>query len=108
MTYYPDKFAIIKIITAEDTIFKVFASFYGGYLNGDSWKINSGIDKVHQIEGMLCFVGYSGSEYCCHPSTYGLSAYSSSILNRLISEAKDAGFTIELLEDTDWVEFFSN
>ena len=38
--YTPDKWIVVKIEGGEFPLtYKVFACWYGGYLNGDSWKI---------------------------------------------------------------------
>ena len=41
----PDKWVVIKILDNEH---KIFASWAGGYLDGDRWKLNSGITKVEE------------------------------------------------------------
>ena len=45
--HMPDSWVIIKIsgIEAKD-FYKVLAGWSGSYLYGDSWRMNSGIDKV--------------------------------------------------------------
>lgn len=72
--YVPDRWSIIKCVHPDNDgpIYKVMGSWYGGYLNGDSWRINSGITKITETEDKFIFAGYSGSEYVCHKSTYGM------------------------------------
>ena len=104
MEYVPDRWVVIKITPAEgDPHYRVFASFYGGYLNGDSWKMNSGITSVEETEKDYLFSGSSGSCYRCSKDAYGMSSYSASILNQLIKE--NAGIISgELPETTNWME----
>lgn len=104
--YRPDKWVVVKII-GKDTppIHKVFASWYGGYLDGDSWKLNSGITKVTEEENMYYFDGSSGSVYECHKGCYGTNLYGQGILNNLISKIEQAGGTCVILpEETNWIE----
>lgn len=79
MNYTPDRWVIVEITKKDgsprDTIHKVFGGWYGGYTSGDSWKLNSGIEKVTQDEGYYYFHGSSGSIYQCHKSAECMSAY---------------------------------
>lgn len=63
--YNPDKWVIIEITNQETkkVHHRVFASWSGGYLSGDSWKMNSGITAVTADENYYHFDGYSGSTY---------------------------------------------
>ena len=78
--YTPDKWVVIKITTPDETLYKVAASFYGGYAYGDSWKINSGIVSVTEIKDYYYFLGYSGSVYRCYKHNYGVSLLMHSVL----------------------------
>ena len=65
----PDSWVIIKITGIEEKdFFKVLAGWSGGYLDGDSWRMNSGIDKVEFDGEYYSFIGSSGSVYKCHKS----------------------------------------
>ena len=57
--YQPDLWVVLKI----GDMYKVFGSWYGGYLHGDSWRLNSGIREVKIIDNKIEFHGYSGSVY---------------------------------------------
>jgi hypothetical protein len=108
----PDKWVILKITLKDSTepIYKVFATWYGGYLGADSWRMNSGIVHVEESDNYYAFHGHSGSIYTCNksPNCYGTSGYSSGILNNMITKVNesDAG-TVEVLDgDTNWMELF--
>jgi len=75
----PDKWLIIKF---KDS-FRVFATWSGGYLSSDCWRINSGIKEVKEESNRWIFIGESGSEYSCSKNSYGTTAYGGSILNSL-------------------------
>ncbi len=75
-----DYWCIIKIPNKEP-IYKVFATWKGGYLGSDSWKANSGIEKVIDKETHYEIIGFSGSIYICYKTAYGTTSYGVSILN---------------------------
>ena len=99
--YTPDRWVVLKMPYPSETIHKVFSGWYGGYLDGDSWRLNSGIKNVtNDKNGTLHFYGYSGNVVIVHPSTYGLSGYMAQVLASFEQQLEG----IELLpEDTDWL-----
>ena len=102
----PDKWIVVRI-TRKDcpVIHKVFASWYGGYLGSDSWKLNSGIVRAYNEGNCFVFDGRSGSTYICHKGTYGSNAYGYGVLETMIERAKQNGISIEILpEETNWLE----
>jgi hypothetical protein len=94
----PEKWVIIKL---SNNYYKVFGTWTGGYLGGDSWKLNSGINKVKQDKKFYYFIGVSGSCYKCHKKGYGIAtSYGLDILNKIIKQGKEQ---VELMEDVkDW------
>jgi hypothetical protein len=107
----PDRWVVVKIttpvkITTSDSFFyKVFASWAGGYLDGDAWQINSGIKSVSSDDSNYIFDGFSGSKYVCDKDSYGFAtSYANSVLERMIKRAQEIGVKMELLENsTDWL-----
>ena len=55
--YNPDRWVILKLINNQKTIYKVLGGWFGGYLQGDSWRINSGITKVELDGDVYKFYG---------------------------------------------------
>jgi hypothetical protein len=104
MTYTPDKWVVVKIEGKDIPLtYKVFACWYGGYLNGDSWKMNSGIKKATKKKNCWFFKGFSGSVYECHEGRYGTNMYGGGVLESFIERAKEVNTIIEVLdEETDW------
>ena len=101
--YVPDRWMLVKITNANsESHYRVFASWYGGYLGSDSWKLNSGVTRVDEDEHTYQFHGSSGSVYECHKSAYGISGYGMGVLSNMIAEGQKSGIVIEMLpHDTD-------
>lgn len=103
-TYTPDRWVVVKIEGKDvPLVYKVFACWYGGFLNGDSWKMNSGIKKVRKMKKYWLFDGFSGSIYQCHSEAYGTNMYGAGVLNNFIEKAKEVDTIIEVLDEkTNW------
>lgn len=99
--YTPDNWVVIKI-KGDDPHYRVLAGWSGGYLDGDSWRMNSGIVKVTDEGSRLFFYGHSGSTYSCGKESYGLRMNNAYVWDKLKSLHQDK---VELMpEDTDWLE----
>ena len=94
----PERWVIVKL---PNNYYKVFGTWAGGYLDGDRWRLNSGISKVEQDENFYYFIGFSGSCYKCHKKAYGIAtSYGLDVLNKRIEQGNGQ---IELMEDVvDW------
>lgn len=106
----PDRWVIIKITSEDEVSYKVFATWFGGYLDGDSWKVNSGIVRVEEEGDYLKFFGHSGSCYECpkSESTYGTNFYTQGVLDNMISKSTELGHQMELMpSDTDWMNLIN-
>jgi len=98
--YYPDNWVVLKIDTKDYVIYKVLAGWNGGYTQGGSWRMNSGITKVEDNGNSWKLYGHSGSCYVCHKTQYQLRMNSAGIYNEL---KKQFGDMVEILpEGTDW------
>lgn len=68
-TYNPDCWVLIKLKNIKPDIehLRVVAGWFGGYTQGSSWKINSGIVdyKYDDVSETYTFMGNSGSSYIC-------------------------------------------
>ena len=110
--YLPDSWVELKINHEGQTLYKVLGGCSGGYLDGDSWRMNSGIVSVETFGDLYGFYGFtfgdlygfyglSGSVYWCRQGAYGLTMATSGIYNKLKERVGDA---VELMpEDTDWM-----
>ena len=100
--YKPDKWLLVKITSTatNQSHYRVFACWYGGYLGADSWQMNSGITKVTESQDLYFFEGSSGSIYSCVKGCYGMSGYGHSVLSGLIEKGVDEGLIIEMLDES--------
>jgi hypothetical protein len=102
----PDNWVVLKMKKGDEKpTYKIFASWLGGYLDGDQWKMNSGITKVDEHDTYIDFHGYSGSVYRCIKGTYGTgTSWTGSVLNNFIETASEICAEITILpDDTDWL-----
>lgn len=101
----PDKWMVIKI-NGDTPHYKIFASWYGGFTDGDSWRMNSGITGVEKDGEFYVVKGASGSVYHCHEKAYGIHAYGSGVLDRYIDMSSGLIEKIDEMPDmlnTDWL-----
>lgn len=96
-----DKWQIIEISHGGEIIYKLFATWYGGYLGSDEWRLNSGITRVEFDGANYRFYGQSGSCYVGHKDAYGSSGWSQGIAMNLVENARKAGVEAEILSQTD-------
>ena len=58
--YTPDRWVIVKIVTPKERLYKVFASWSGGYNGSDSWKMNSGITQASLVDEAIAAICAEG------------------------------------------------
>ena len=100
----PDRWVVLKILSVSDgTFYKVLGSWYGGYANGNFWRLNSGIQRVVKAsKDTFLFYGFSGSCYKCGINNYGMHLESSGVVEELKKGRAD--IIVEVLpHDTDWL-----
>ena len=95
----PDYWQLLKLTHDNKTFYKVFATWVGGYLDGDYWRFNSGIIEVKEEDDFYDFIGASGSVYRCGKGEhlYRNSSYTQGVLNNLIERSSEVGGIIELV-----------
>lgn len=104
-TYNPSRWMVVSITHDSKTHYRVFGTWSGGYLHGDSWKLNSGITKATLIDGAYHFEGSSGSVYICRETSYGSTAYGWGVIDSMIKQSAENNTLIQILEeDTNWLE----
>lgn len=81
MEYTPDKWVIIKITHEHVSSFKILAGWNGSYLEGERYRVSSGIHQVEEVKGAAIIHNYSGSKYYCYPGTEGMTSYSKTVFD---------------------------
>lgn len=105
--YVPDYWQIVRIVASGSNtpVFKVFAAWSGSYLYGESWKLNSGIEKVEDKEDAYDVHGASGSVYTLRKGREGMSGYGQGVLTRLRGQIEASGGIVEQVSIPEVQEF---
>jgi hypothetical protein len=99
-TYRPDKWIIVQI-KGEDPHYRILGSWSGGYLDGDSWRMNSGITRVETDGDCLQFYGSSGSCYEVHKEMWGTNMVGQGTYDQYKAKLGDKFNIVD--SDTDWL-----
>lgn len=100
----PDNWVLIKISpNGETPFYKVLAGWSGGYLSGDSWRMNSGITTVEEEGDYYLFSGESGSIYKCHKEYETLRMNNAHIYQQLKSKYGDI---VDMIDYDDFIKEF--
>jgi hypothetical protein len=103
--YTPDRWLVLRIHTTKEVLYRVFATWSGGYGGSDSWQLNSGIVRATFADPCWQFDGSSGSVYRCHRDAYGSNGYGGSVLSTIIGQAQEQGIQVEVMDqDTNWAQ----
>ena len=97
-TYKPDKWVVLEVTTPDGTYKKILSSWYGGFADGDSWRLSSNIDNVTEEQHYFDFETDTGSVYHCFKDNIGISAYTQSIYNSWLQELPD-DIELKILEE---------
>lgn len=96
-TYTPDKWVVVECgeVDTGNKCFKIFGSWSGGYLDGDSWKLSSGFSIDSAVTaggGKYNIPNYSGSLYIVSSDegAYGYTIYCASIFSNFCKQAESA------------------
>ena len=112
--YTPDNWVVIKFTQqvksgntgygrSEKVFYKVLGGWSGGYLDGDSWRLNSGIVDVEETTDSYIFIGGSGSRYICNKTQECLRMNTAGIWKQMqeASEASAGEVELELMKPDD-------
>jgi hypothetical protein len=98
--YTPDKWIVVKI-DGEDPHYRILGSWSGGYLDGDSWRMNSGIVRVEADDNYLKFYGSSGSCYVVHKEMWGTNMIGQGTYDKYKASLGDKFNIVD--DNTDWL-----
>ena len=99
MIVKPQGWVILKFSTPTDTFYKIFSSWRGGYLDGDSWRLSSGsghLPTLSECGNYWTWEQESGS--CYHLPVNGeggTSFYTEHVLKEIISSSGSYNWVIE-------------
>ena len=79
--YIPDTWIIVRISGSEvpETYYRVLAGWYGGFADGDSWRLSSGIENIKETDGGYEASNASGSLYYLMKGREGFSNLTRSV-----------------------------
>ena len=99
MMYTPDQWEIVEV-GGTHPHYRIFGSWSGGYLDGDSWRLNSGVVRCEVDGDYYLFHGHTGSIYKCHKEAYGIrSPWNAAELQRIVEGAPGTAETLPFLPD---------
>ena len=108
ITETPDKWVVLELKNEGTTMYKVFGSWPGGYLDGDREKGENYEVAVEEDDDYYYFIGYTGSCCKCHKESYGVMTTCQSLLDMFIDKANVMGASINvLLDDTNFMELLN-
>lgn len=104
--YVPDHWQIVYLASPEMApVYKVFTTWSGGYVWGDEWRLNSGIEKIEDKGDSYDVHGASGSVYKLRKGREGMSGYGQGVLTRLRGQIEASGGIMELMDISEVQEF---
>ena len=82
----PDTWKLIEATVEGQTFHVVLSGFYGGYLDGDAWRLSTKITSKVKNDDHYIATTMSGTEYKLYFDDEGFSGLSSSVYNRFKSK----------------------
>lgn len=102
MIVKPQGWVILKFSAPTDTFYKIFSSWRGGYLDGDSWRLSSGSSHPPTLsECGKCWVWSQESGSCYHLPVNGedgYTFYTAQILANIILQSDKNNMLIERIK----------
>lgn len=109
MEYKPDSWVPVLIESEEfGKIYKILASWYGGYVGNDYWKLSSGVESIElSADGLvLTMPQSSGSIYTVGRQTH-VSMLMGAIFDNFEKQAAENNFTIKMITVEELLEAFN-
>lgn len=102
-SYRPNRWVIIRFKSDGEEVYKVMGGWSGGYLDVDSWRLNSGIVEVIDNGDEYEFVGTSGSVYICNKRTEGMTGLMGDVYHNWKNKIKEES-KIEIVDAKEYYE----
>ena len=104
-TYEPDTWVILLFDYPDyGKVHKVFAGWYGGYAQGDSWKLSSGIKTFVNEGKFYSSLQESGSTYNLYKQAEKISGYQHGLLNVWREQLEEARGSILVVDSLNFIE----
>ena len=104
-TYTPDTWVILLFDYPDyGKVHKVFAGWYGGYTQGDSWKLSSGIKTFVNEGKFYSSLQESGSTYNLYKQYERLSGYQHGLLNAWREQLDEVQGSVLVVDSLDFIE----
>ena len=84
--YHPDRWVVVLVKAIKE--YKILGGWSGGYLDGDSWRLSSGITKVEETKNGYNVTNHSGSVYYCDKQSAGFNVLSAGVFELFGEEVK--------------------
>ena len=100
MTYDVDGWVILKYTVASEKVYyRIFASWRGDYLNGDSWRLSSGSEELPQLYSCGTFWLWPQISGSCYELSVnkedGYTFYTGRVLSSIIDRSGEGDTFIE-------------
>lgn len=106
-TYHPDKWVLVHFDKGKDPHYRVFGSWSGSFLEGDEWRLSSGVTHVdNDVENpnVLIVTNSSGSKYIVPVNNYGTTAWTGHTLESLAGRWSQGDMDVKPLDHWDAVD----
>lgn len=104
-TYTPNTWSILLFDSPTyGKIHKVFAWWRGGYTQGDSWKLSSGMKDLVDEGGFYSSMQESGSIYKLYKKQEALSTYQIGILGGWKVQMEEQGGSVVIVESSAYIK----
>lgn len=82
--YKPDLWQLVKFNSTATPTYHILSSWYGGYVNSDSWRLSTQIRLVEDHPDYWLVTTTSGSQYQLsrHQHCWGMSSLSRQVLDK--------------------------
>ena len=98
-TYTPDTWSILLFDSpAYGKIHKVFGGWYGGFTQGDSWKLSSGMKDLVDEGDFYSSLQESGSIYQLYKNSEKLSVYQLRTLSGFEEQLLSIGGSVVIVD----------
>jgi hypothetical protein len=103
MKYDVEGWVILKYTVGNEKVYyRIFASWRGGYLNGDSWRVSSGSEQLPQLSSCGKYWLWPQMSDSCYELPIneegGYTSYTGAILSSIISRTGEDDTIIERIK----------